>query len=121
MVINFANCDMVGHTGVFDAAQKAVEVVDECLGRVVARLLELDFQVLITADHGNAEQMIDYESGLTKTSHTLFPVECIYVAQDSPGVRLAAGGKLSDLAVTALELLGLPVPAEMTARSLFSK
>jgi 2,3-bisphosphoglycerate-independent phosphoglycerate mutase len=121
VVVNYANCDMVGHTGVFEAARRAVGVVDDCLGRVVARLLELDFHILITADHGNAEQMIDYDSGLTKTSHTLFPVECIYVARDAAGVSMVDSGKLSDLAVTALDLLGLPVPGDMTARSLFAK
>ncbi len=115
VVINYANCDMVGHTGVFDAARRAVEVVDECVGRVVERLLELDFHIFITADHGNAEEMIDPATGLVKTSHTLFPVECIYVAQDSPGRKLIPRGKLSDLAPTALKLLGLDIPGEMTA------
>ena len=121
VVVNYANCDMVGHTGVFEAARQAVEVVDECVGRVVTRLLELDFHILITADHGNAEQMVDYDTGLTKTSHTLFPVECIYVAHGAPGTRLVSGGKLSDLSVTVLELLGLPVPGDMTSVSLFAK
>ncbi|MEW5724963.1 MAG: 2,3-bisphosphoglycerate-independent phosphoglycerate mutase, partial [Thermodesulfobacteriota bacterium] len=84
IAVNYANCDMVGHTGVFEAARKAVETVDECVGRIVSRMLELDFYIFITADHGNAEQMVDYQTGLVKTSHTLFPVECILVAHDSP-------------------------------------
>lgn len=121
VAINFANGDMVGHTGVFDAARQAVEVVDECLGRVVERMLELDFQILITADHGNAEQMVDYDTGMVKTSHTKYPVECIYVAGDSPGRRLIPHGKLSDIAPTVLKLLGLPVPREMTAELLIKE
>jgi 2,3-bisphosphoglycerate-independent phosphoglycerate mutase len=119
LVVNFANGDMVGHTGDFEAARRAIEVVDRCVGRLVARLLELDAHLLITADHGNSEQMVDYETGMTKTSHTLFPVECIYVARDAAARRLVQRGKLSDIAPTVLELLGLPAPAEMTARSLF--
>ena len=115
IAVNYANCDMVGHTGVFEAARRAVEVVDECLGRVVERLLELDAHVLITADHGNAEQMVDYDTGLVKTSHTIFPVECIYAAHDSPGRKLIGRGKLSDISPTALRLLGLDIPQEMTA------
>lgn len=115
IVINYANGDMVGHTGVFESARQAVEVVDECLGKVVARMLELDFHIFITADHGNAEQMIDYESGRVKTSHTTFPVECIYVANDSPGKKLMERGKLSDVAPTALKILGLEIPTDMTA------
>jgi 2,3-bisphosphoglycerate-independent phosphoglycerate mutase len=120
IAINYANGDMVGHTGDFNAAKKAIEVVDECLGKVVDRLLELDAHILITADHGNSEQMVDYETGMVKTSHTLFPVDCIYVAKDSPGKKLLKRGKLSDLAPTVLKLLGLPVPKEMTAESLIA-
>jgi 2,3-bisphosphoglycerate-independent phosphoglycerate mutase len=118
IVVNFANCDMVGHTGDFDAAKKAVEVVDKCIGKVVSRLLELDARILITSDHGNSEQMIDYETGMTKTSHTTFPVELIYVAKDADGVELKEGGKLADIAPTMLNLMDLPVPKEMTAESL---
>jgi 2,3-bisphosphoglycerate-independent phosphoglycerate mutase len=120
IVINYANGDMVGHTGDFNAAKKAVEVVDECVGKVVTRLLELDAQILITADHGNSEQMVDYETGMTKTSHTTFPVECIYVAKDSPGKKLVKRGKLSDIAPTVLYLLGLEPPAEINAVNLIS-
>lgn len=121
IVVNYANCDMVGHTGVMAAACQAVTIVDECVGKVVARLLELDAHILITADHGNAEQMLDYTTGMVKTSHTLNDVECIYVANDSPGKQLVSRGKLSDVAPTVLALLGLPVPAEMTAQSLIAE
>lgn len=115
ILVNFANGDMVGHTGNFEAARKAIEVVDECVGRLVSRLLELNAHVFITADHGNAEQMIDYETGMVKTSHTTFPVECIYVATDAPGKRLRNMGKLSDIAPTVLRLLSLDIPEDMTA------
>jgi 2,3-bisphosphoglycerate-independent phosphoglycerate mutase len=118
IAVNYANGDMVGHTGVFDAARRAIEIVDECVGRLVTRLLELDAHILITADHGNSEQMVDYATGMVKTSHTLFEVECIYVAKDSPGVKLVRHGKLSDVAPTVLGLLGLTVPADMTADNL---
>jgi 2,3-bisphosphoglycerate-independent phosphoglycerate mutase len=118
VVVNYANCDMVGHTGDFNAARQAVEVVDECVGKLLPRLFALDAHVLITADHGNAEQMKDYLTGMVKTSHTLNDVECFYVAKDAVGVRLATVGKLCDVAPTVLALLGLPIPPEMTAQSL---
>jgi 2,3-bisphosphoglycerate-independent phosphoglycerate mutase len=118
IVINYANCDMVGHTGVMEAATRAVEVVDECLAQMVPALLKQDYQVLISADHGNAEEMIDYETGLVKTSHTTFPVECLYVANNPLGQLKETRGKLSDLAPTLLHLMGLAVPGEMTADSL---
>lgn len=118
IVINYANGDMVGHTGIMEAAREAIEVVDRCIGDVVERLLELDAHILITADHGNSEQMFDYETGNTKTSHTLNEVEFIYVARDSVGVPLRQSGKLSDIAPTVLSLLGLPQPTEMTAKNL---
>ena len=119
IVINYANCDMVGHTGVMEAATRAVEVVDECLSRMVPALLAMEYQVLITADHGNAEEMIDYETGLVKTSHTTFPVECIYVANEPAGKLIDKKGKLSDLAPSLLHLMELAVPKEMTADDLF--
>lgn len=115
IVVNYANGDMVGHTGDFDAARRAIEIVDENVGVIVNRLLELDAHILITADHGNSEQMIDYQTGMTKTSHTLFPVEFIYVARDAGGIKLLPRGKLADIAPTVLQLLGLPIPKEMTA------
>jgi len=115
ILVNYANGDMVGHTGDFNAAKKAIEVVDECVGRVVERMLELDGHILITADHGNSEQMIDYETGMIKTSHTTFPVEFIYVAKDSPRRKLKETGKLADIAPTVLKLLNMEIPKEMTA------
>ncbi|MBN2424246.1 MAG: 2,3-bisphosphoglycerate-independent phosphoglycerate mutase [Calditrichaceae bacterium] len=121
IVINFANGDMVGHTGDFEAAKKAIEVVDECVGKVVNRMLELDAHILITSDHGNSEQMIDYETGMTKTSHTLFPVEFIYISSESGKRKLKKGGKLSDIAPTILRLLNLDIPKEMTSDVLFEE
>ena len=121
IAVNYANGDMVGHTGEFDAARKAIEVVDECVGRVVTRMLELDAHILITSDHGNAEQMVYPDSGRTKTSHTLYPVECIYVARGAERCKIGLPdrkGRLSDIAPTVLKLLGLPVPKEMTAENL---
>lgn len=121
VAVNFANGDMVGHTGNLEAARQAIEIVDRCVGRLVERLLHLDAHILITADHGNAEQMIDYETGMTKTSHSLSPVEFIYVARDSRERKLAPHGKLSDIAPTVLGLMGLEVPAEMTAEDLIAQ
>ncbi len=118
IVVNYANGDMVGHTGVMAAAVTAIEVVDDCVGKLVKRLLELDAEILITSDHGNSEQMVDYETGLPKTSHTLFPVDLIYVSQNAVGKKLRPRGKLSDVAPTVLHLLGLPIPKEMTADDL---
>ena len=120
IVVNYANCDMVGHTGDSAAATKATEVVDECIGKIMPRLMELDAKVLIFADHGNAEQMVDYKTGLVKTSHTLNLVECFYVAKDAPGTKLMPLAKLSAIAPTALQLLGLPIPKEMTTPSLIA-
>jgi 2,3-bisphosphoglycerate-independent phosphoglycerate mutase len=118
IIMNYPNGDMVGHTGDFEAAKKAVEIVDECIGKAVPRLLELDAHILITADHGNSEQMVDYETGMVKTSHTTFPVELIYIANDADGHKLKEGGKLADIAPTILHLMGLPIPKEMTAEYL---
>lgn len=120
IAINYANGDMVGHTGNFDSARQAIEVVDECVGKIVERMLELDAHILITADHGNSEEMVDTETGMVKTSHTLNPVELIYVANDSPGKRLIERGKLSDIAPTVLHLLGVDIPVEMTAENLIA-
>ncbi len=114
-MINYANGDIVGHTGDFNAAKQAVEIVDEYVGKIVKRLLELDAHILITADHGNSEQMIDYETWILKTSHTTFPVELIYVARDSLGRKLLDRGKLSYISPTVLYLLSLEIPKEMTA------
>jgi 2,3-bisphosphoglycerate-independent phosphoglycerate mutase len=118
ILVNFANGDMVGHTGDFEAARKAIEVVDECVGRLVEKLLEMDAHVLITADHGNAEQMVNHETGKAQTSHSVCPVELIYVARDARERKLPGRGKLSDIAPTVLRLLGLEIPEEMTADAL---
>jgi 2,3-bisphosphoglycerate-independent phosphoglycerate mutase len=118
VVVNFANCDMVGHTGNYESAVRAVEVVDECVGRLVEAVLDTGAAALVTADHGNAEEMFDPETGEPKTAHTTNPVQLIYVAGDSEGVRLRPEGILSDIAPTILHLLGIDRPAEMTAESL---
>jgi 2,3-bisphosphoglycerate-independent phosphoglycerate mutase len=118
IVINFANCDMVGHTGDMAAATKSVEVVDECVGDCIKRLLELDAEVLLTADHGNAEEMIDPKTKRVKTSHTLNPVEMIYISSKAIGNKLKPGGKLADIAPTILKLMNIDIPPEMTATQL---
>jgi 2,3-bisphosphoglycerate-independent phosphoglycerate mutase len=118
IVLNYANCDMVGHTGDFEAAKVAVEVVDECVGAVVEKILAHDGIALVTADHGNVEEMMDYQMGLPKTSHTNNPVEFIYVANDYRGIKLRPRGILSDIAPTVLFLLGIPKPPEMTSENL---
>jgi 2,3-bisphosphoglycerate-independent phosphoglycerate mutase len=118
IIINFANGDMVGHTGVLSAAVKAIETVDECTGRVVDAALARGGTVLITADHGNSEQMADAQTGATMTAHTLNDVEFILVSADSGSVKLKERGKLSDIAPTMLHLLGVDIPAEMLADDL---
>lgn len=116
IVCNYANGDMVGHTGVFDAAVQAVECVDYCLGRVIEALESVDGQCLITADHGNVEQMRDHVSGQPHTAHTSELVPLIYIGPQA--VTLGDGGVLSDISPTLLDLMGLEQPAEMTGRSL---
>lgn len=118
VVINFANCDMVGHTGSMQAAIKATEIVDECTGLVTETALKAGYTVLITADHGNAEEMWDPKIDMAKTAHTTNPVELIYIANDIEGVSLKDGGKLSDIAPTVLQIMGIEAPTEMTAVSL---
>ena len=118
IILNFANCDMVGHTGNYEAAIKAVEIVDECVGRVVETIIANDGIALLTADHGNAEEMIDYKTGLPKTAHTTNPVEFIYIAKDYEKIRLKPKGILSDIAPTILYLLGIEKPKEMNAKNL---
>lgn len=115
IVLNFANCDMVGHTGFFNAAKAAVEAVDECVGRIVKAIQAQDGVALITADHGNAEQMIDDETGGPFTAHTTNVVPLIGIGL---GNRQLKEGRLADLAPTMLELLGLEKPSEMTGESL---
>ncbi len=116
IICNYANGDMVGHTGDFDAAVKAVEAVDKCLGRIVAAVEETKAELLITADHGNVEQMINPETNQPLTSHTSGPVPLVYVG--SSGRQFIGAGKLSDLAPTLLSLLDMPVPDEMTGKIL---
>ena len=120
IIINFANPDMVGHTGVEAAAVKAIEVVDECVGKAVAALKEVDGQMFICADHGNAEQLVDYETGEPYTAHTTNPVPFILVNAD-PAYKLREGGCLADIIPTLLELMGMEQPAEMTGKSLLVK
>lgn len=118
IILNFANCDMVGHTGIEAAAIKAVEAVDACASRVVSRIHELGGAVLITADHGNAEQMAD-ENGEPFTAHTTNPVWLILADDSRKGVTLREGGRLADIAPTMLKMLGIPQPMEMAGESLF--
>lgn len=116
VILNFANPDMVGHTGVVAAGIKAVETIDECVGQIVQRILELNGKCLITADHGNCEQMRNAD-GSPNTAHTTNLVHCLYVAKDAGEFR-CEDGILADVAPTLLQLLNLPKPAEMTGRSL---
>ena len=115
IVCNIANPDMVGHTGVFEAAVKAVEAVDRALGEIVAALREAGGEMLLSADHGNLEMMRDPDTGQPHTAHTLGPVPLVYLGRPA---RLSAGGALKDLAPSALALMGLQPPAEMTGHSL---
>ncbi|WP_346698689.1 2,3-bisphosphoglycerate-independent phosphoglycerate mutase [Catenibacillus scindens] len=117
IIINFANPDMVGHTGVENAAVKAIEVVDECVGRAVDALLKVDGQMIICADHGNAEQLIDEETGEPFTAHTTNPVPFILVNYDKD-YTLAEGGCLADLVPTMIDMMGMEKPVEMTGKSL---
>ena len=117
IIINFANPDMVGHTGVEAAAIKAVEAVDECVGKAVEALKEVDGQMFICADHGNAEQLVDYETGEPYTAHTTNPVPFILVNAD-PKYTLRENGCLADIIPTLIQLMGMEQPAEMTGKSL---
>lgn len=117
IILNFANCDMVGHTGVFDAAVKAVEAVDTCVGKVTDAIAKMNGVALITADHGNADKMVDTD-GEPFTAHTTNPVPFCVVGYPC---KLRTGGKLADIAPTMLEILNLEQPAEMTGQSLIEK
>jgi 2,3-bisphosphoglycerate-independent phosphoglycerate mutase len=119
ILVNYANPDMVGHTGILPAAVKAVETVDSCLARAVEAVLERSGDVLITADHGNCEQMVDPETGEPHTAHTTNPVPIWWATRHGEGRGLRDGG-LADVAPTVLDLLGLPAPPEMTGRSLLT-
>jgi 2,3-bisphosphoglycerate-independent phosphoglycerate mutase len=116
IILNYANCDMVGHTGIFEAARKAVETVDECMGRVVDTVLRAGGVAMVTADHGNSEKMLD-ENGGPHTAHTTFPVPFILTDDNLKG-RLRDGGILADIAVTMLQYLEIPKPDMMTGESL---
>lgn len=115
IICNYPNGDMVGHTGIMSAAIKAVEAVDHCIGRVVAALQDVGGECLITADHGNAELMLDTDSGQAHTAHTSGPVPLIYVGRSA---KVTEGGILSDVAPTMLHLMNMPIPPEMTGKIL---
>ena len=117
IIINFANPDMVGHTGVLDAAIKAVEAVDECVGKAVDAIKEVDGVMFICADHGNAEQLVDYETGAPFTAHTTNQVPFILVNYD-PAYTLRDGGCLADIVPTLIQIMGKEQPVEMTGKSL---
>jgi len=120
IVVNFANCDMVGHTGIYEATERAVEITDASVGMLTDEALKRGYTVMISSDHGNAEEMWDYKIDMPKTSHTVNPVEFIYVAGDAAQVKLRPHGILSDIAPTVLQVLGLPQPADMTSKSLIA-
>lgn len=117
IIVNYANPDMVGHTGVIDATIKAIETIDKCIGEVTAAIIEKDAQMFICADHGNSDQLIDYETGEPFTAHTTNPVPFILInCKDAKGLK--ENGKLADIAPTLLDIMGLSKPSEMTGESL---
>jgi 2,3-bisphosphoglycerate-independent phosphoglycerate mutase len=118
LIVNFANADMVGHAGKLEAAIKAVEVVDECVGRIVDATLKREGTLIITADHGNAEQMWEPRNNCPHTAHTVYDVPLILAGAPFGGWKLRTGGRLADIAPTALAMLGLEQPPEMTGVSL---
>ena len=120
IITNFANPDMVGHTGVLESAVEAIEVIDKCVGEVVSMVEEVGGQMFICADHGNAEQLVDYETGEPFTAHTTNPVPFILVNYDKD-YTLAEGGCLADIVPTLIEMMGMAQPAEMTGKSLLIK
>ncbi len=117
IIVNFANPDMVGHTGIMEAAVKAIEAVDECVGKAYGALMEVNGQMFICADHGNAEQLKDYETGAPFTAHTTNPVPFVLVNYDK-NYTLREGGCLADIVPTLIEMMGMEQPAEMTGKSL---
>ena len=117
IIVNFANPDMVGHTGIMEAAIKAVETVDTCVGKAVEALKEVGGQAFLCADHGNAEQLIDYETGAPFTAHTTNPVPFILINAD-PAYTLKEEGRLADIIPTMIDMMGMEKPAEMTGESL---
>ncbi len=121
VVLNFANPDMVGHTGIVEAVIAACQAVDNCTGQIVHKVLEMDGAVLITADHGNADLLVDPETGAPYTAHTVNPVPFILITNDMKDVKLRTDGKLADITPTMLDLLGLEKPAEMDGETLIIK
>ena len=119
IIVNFANPDMVGHTGIMEAAIKAIEAVDECVGKTVDAILDVDGQMFICADHGNAEKLLD-EDGEPFTAHTTNPVPFVLVNYDED-YTLREGGCLADIVPTMIEMMGMEQPAEMTGKSLLIK
>ncbi|MCK5583213.1 MAG: alkaline phosphatase family protein, partial [Elusimicrobiales bacterium] len=117
-LVNFANCDMVGHTGNYDSVLKAVDIVDDSVGKLVESGRKNGYAIMITADHGNAEEMWDYKTNMPKTSHTTNPVEFIFIDDNAEKTKLRARGILSDIAPTVLNVLGIEKPADMTSQSL---
>jgi 2,3-bisphosphoglycerate-independent phosphoglycerate mutase len=128
VLVNFANCDMVGHTGKLDAAIVAVQTVDACVGKIVDATLARGGVLIVTADHGNAEQMWDPENNCPHTAHTTYDVDCVFVSPeltrhatgnpDKPSLALRAESTLADIMPTLLAMMGLPQPREMTGQSL---
>ncbi|TYQ16377.1 UNVERIFIED_CONTAM: phosphoglycerate mutase [Acetivibrio alkalicellulosi] len=118
IILNYANPDMVGHTGVFEAAKTAVETIDQCLGKVIPAIVEQGGVALITADHGNSEQMVDYQSGGAFTAHTTYPVPLVAIGLGNVELK---EGRLADIAPTILDIMGLDKPGEMTGESLIKK
>jgi 2,3-bisphosphoglycerate-independent phosphoglycerate mutase len=118
MIMNYANCDMVGHSGILKAAQEAVKAVDECVSRVVFAILDVGGSVILTADHGNADEMVDPDTGGAFTAHTTNPVPCILVSNRYKNARLRPGGILADIAPTILAIMGIEKPEEMTGKTL---
>ncbi len=121
VILNFANTDMVGHTGVLEAAVQACEIVDGCLGRIAEQVEKMGGSLLITADHGNAETMVNLETGQPHTAHTLNPVPLILIVEEHKGRTLKDGGALKDIAPTLMHLLGLEQPGEMEGENLIVK
>ncbi len=115
IILNFANADMVGHTGVIDAAKKAIETLDKCVPQIVDAVLAKDGQILLTADHGNADVMLD-KDGNVVTAHSLNDVPFVHIANEPRSLK--DGGRLSDIAPTILKLMNLDIPAEMTGKPL---
>jgi 2,3-bisphosphoglycerate-independent phosphoglycerate mutase len=121
IVVNFANGDMVGHTGVLPAAIKAVEHVDVCCGRIMDALARQGGSAIVTADHGNCEQMIDPQTGGPHTAHTTYDVELIVADDRFKGKKLREGGRLADVAPTLIQMMELKKPGEMDGRSLLER